>query len=315
MNTLSSVQKRPPANIFVIDDNPEMVSLITEILSDAGYGVDSATDPAAALNKQLPFKPDIILIDLNMPKISGFDLIKNLRDACRSQEIKIITVSALRDEEDIDKAFQAGTNNYLAKPFSNEELLHRISRQLQSLKEESASTRSKAPDPSVKRPAAPEREPIPPSPEIPDPDRTDTIVRAPKAAPPRAKILVVDDDPDMRRLVSAILTENGHRVVEAADGEEGLALADREDPDLMILDILMPGLDGYEVCRRLADQPHTAHIPILMLTAKSSLDDIEIGLTWISHPPLGGWIFECDLEYFFLSGALAVEPRPVDGWS
>ncbi len=53
MNTLSSVQKRPPANIFVIDDNPEMVSLITTILSDAGYGVDSATDPAAALEKEL----------------------------------------------------------------------------------------------------------------------------------------------------------------------------------------------------------------------------------------------------------------------
>ena len=279
MNTLSSVQKRPPANIFVIDDNPDMVSLITTILSDAGYGVDGATDPVAALEKQLPFKPDIILIDLNMPKISGYELIESLRDACRSQEIKIITVSALRDEEAIDRAFQAGTNDYLAKPFSNEELLQRISRQLQSLKEESASTLSKTPDPSAKRPAEPEREPIPPSPEIPEPDRTDTIMRAPKAAPPRAKVLIVDDDPDMRGLVSAILTEKGHRVIEAANGEEGLALADRDDPDLIVLDILMPGLDGYEVCRRLADQPHTAHIPILMLTAKSSLEDMEIGLS------------------------------------
>ncbi len=50
----------------------------------------------------------------------------------------------------------------------------------------------------------------------------------------------------------------------------------------------------------------TIVLPIILFT---------LGLAWISHPPLGGWIFECDLEYFFLSGALAVEPRPVDGWS
>jgi CheY-like chemotaxis protein len=104
-------------------------------------------------------------------------------------------------------------------------------------------------------------------------------VRASKAAPPRAKILVVDDDPDIRGLVNAILTEKGHQVIEAADGEEGLALAERDAPDLIVLDIMMPSLDGYEVCRRLANQPHTAHIPILMLTAKSSLEDIEIGLS------------------------------------
>ncbi|MDP6086997.1 MAG: response regulator [Nitrospinota bacterium] len=162
MNTLSSVQKRPPANIFVIDDDPDMVSLITTILSDAGYAVEGATDPVKALEKELPFKPDIILIDLNMPEISGYELIESLRDACRSQEIKIITVSALRDEEDIDRAFHAGTNDFLTKPFSNEELLPRIARQLQILKEGSASTLSKTRAPDEKRPAEPEREHTPP---------------------------------------------------------------------------------------------------------------------------------------------------------
>ncbi|MDP7384815.1 MAG: response regulator, partial [Nitrospinota bacterium] len=94
--------------------------------------------------------------------ISGYELIESLRDACRSQEIKIITVSALRDEEDIDRAFHAGTNDFLTKPFSNEELLPRIARQLQILKEGSASTLSKTRAPDEKRPAEPEREHTPP---------------------------------------------------------------------------------------------------------------------------------------------------------
>ncbi len=55
--------------------------------------------------------------------------------------------------------------------------------------------------------------------------------------------------------------------------------------------------------------------PELDLSYKEGSPAVRAYLAWISHPPLGGWIFECDLEYFFLSGALAVEPRPVDGWS
>jgi len=90
---------------------------------------------------------------------------------------------------------------------------------------------------------------------------------APSAAPPQAeeerKVLVVDDDAVLRRVVRAVLEADGFRVVEAQDGEQGLAMAASERPSVVILDVMMPGLDGVEVCRRL---DHSA-TKVLMLTA------------------------------------------------
>jgi len=77
------------------------------------------------------------------------------------------------------------------------------------------------------------------------------------------KVLVVDDDAVLRRVVRAVLEADGFRVVEAQDGEQGLALAATERPSVVILDVMMPGLDGVEVCRRL---DHNA-TKVLMLTA------------------------------------------------
>ncbi len=77
------------------------------------------------------------------------------------------------------------------------------------------------------------------------------------------KVLVVDDDAVLRRVVRAVLEADGFRVVEAQDGEQGLALAASERPSVVILDVMMPGLDGVEVCRRL---DHNA-TKVLMLTA------------------------------------------------
>jgi len=88
-----------------------------------------------------------------------------------------------------------------------------------------------------------------------------------------ARILVIDDDIETVRLVGLTLERRGHLVRPAADGPEGLALARKEKPDLIILDIMMPDMDGYEVARRLRNDPVTADRPILMFTAKSQVDD------------------------------------------
>ncbi|MBC7224743.1 MAG: response regulator [Anaerolineae bacterium] len=88
-----------------------------------------------------------------------------------------------------------------------------------------------------------------------------------------AKILVVDDDPAALKLISYTLRREGYEVSTAADGMEALTLARHERFDLIILDIMMPGMDGYEVCRRLRANPQTAGIPIIMLTARSQVRD------------------------------------------
>jgi DNA-binding response OmpR family regulator len=86
-------------------------------------------------------------------------------------------------------------------------------------------------------------------------------------------ILVVDDDPATLKLVGVILDQEGYDVVPARSGEEGLERARLQHPDLILLDVMMPGLDGYEVVQRLRTDPATARVPILMLTAKSDLED------------------------------------------
>ncbi len=93
------------------------------------------------------------------------------------------------------------------------------------------------------------------------------------------KILVVEDDPAALRLVSYTLEAEGYEVITAVNGVEALRKADQEAPDLVVLDIMLPGIDGFEVCHRLRSDPESpqARMPILMLTAKSQEADREMG--------------------------------------
>jgi len=106
------------------------------------------------------------------------------------------------------------------------------------------------------------------------------------------KILIIDDDVDTLRLVGLMLQRQGYEISAASNGTQGLAKALEEHPDLILLDVMMPDMDGYEVTRRLRKNPTTVAIPILMFTAKTQLDDkvtgFEVGaddyLTKPTHP-------------------------------
>ena len=106
------------------------------------------------------------------------------------------------------------------------------------------------------------------------------------------KILIIDDDLDTLRLVGLMLQRQGYQISAATNGQQGLDKAFEEDPDLILLDIMMPDMDGYEVTRRLRRNPSTLETPILMFTAKTQLDDKVVGfevgandyLTKPTHP-------------------------------
>jgi len=94
----------------------------------------------------------------------------------------------------------------------------------------------------------------------------------------KTTLLVIEDDPDIVELLRYNLEREGFRVLVAMDGERGLAEAARSHPDLVLLDLMLPGLDGLEVCRRLRTQEATRGVPVLVLTAKSEEADVVIGL-------------------------------------
>jgi len=94
----------------------------------------------------------------------------------------------------------------------------------------------------------------------------------------RENILVVDDEEDILELVSYNLAREGFRVACASTGEDGLEKARMKLPDLVILDLMLPGVDGLDVCKQLKGDPKTSHIPIVMLTAKGEEADMVTGL-------------------------------------
>jgi phosphate regulon transcriptional regulator PhoB len=94
----------------------------------------------------------------------------------------------------------------------------------------------------------------------------------------RRKMLVIDDEPDIVELVSYNLKKEGFDVASAADGEEALSMIRRGNFDFLILDLMLPGIQGMELCRILRNDPKTAHIPIIMLTAKGEEVDRILGL-------------------------------------
>lgn len=91
-------------------------------------------------------------------------------------------------------------------------------------------------------------------------------------------VLVIDDEPELVKLLDYNLTKAGYLVLTARDGEKGLAAARQHHPDLVMLDVMMPGLDGWEVCKKLRAEPATAAVPLLMLTAKAEEGDQVLGL-------------------------------------
>jgi len=94
----------------------------------------------------------------------------------------------------------------------------------------------------------------------------------------KEKILIVDDEKDIVKMLDYNLKKEGFRVISAYDGEDALDMAAREHPDLIVLDLMLPGIDGLEVCKTLKKESKTASIPIIMLTAKTQESDKVVGL-------------------------------------
>jgi len=92
------------------------------------------------------------------------------------------------------------------------------------------------------------------------------------------RILVIEDDPGTMRFLSYTLEQEGYEVVAVTDGLEGLKKAQDEHPDLIILDIMLPGLDGYEICNRLRQKPESLTVPVLMVSGRARQDDKNMGL-------------------------------------
>jgi signal transduction histidine kinase/CheY-like chemotaxis protein len=215
--------------VLLVDDDPRAIDLLTLYLRGAGFEVVVARDGAEALALARAVQPAVITLDVLLPRLDGWGFLAAAKADPALADIPVVVVSML-DER--GKGFALGAAEYLVKPVSRAPLLAALRRLL------------------------------PPA----GPDPRAAATPAGGGAP---TVLAIDDDPLAIELLRAVLGAEGYAVLAAAGGEEGLELAQREVPALVILDLLMPEVDGFAAVERLRADPRTATIPIVILTAKT----------------------------------------------
>ncbi|HET7700536.1 MAG TPA: response regulator [Candidatus Limnocylindria bacterium] len=234
------------ARVLVIEDDANNLDVAQRIIRAAGHEALSAMDGQAGLDTARSERPDAILVDLLLPLVDGWAVTKALREEEWARHIPIIAVSALAMQQDRARAIEAGCDDFVSKPYAPAELRAVLAKFLDEG----------------------DRQAVPPSPRE----------RVAKASPERlGRILVVDDEAANVELLVRRLEALGAETLRASNGEDALVIADRELPDLILLDIMMPGIHGWETCRRLKMNDRTAPIPVIFATARDSKEDLSLG--------------------------------------
>jgi diguanylate cyclase (GGDEF)-like protein len=233
------------ARILIIEDNPANMKLACLLVRNAGHTVLSAVDAETGLTLARADRPDLILMDIQLPGMDGLAATALLKQDPATATIPVIALTAMAMKEDQEKSLVAGCDAYIAKPLRYPELYAAIDTLL------------------ANRPASGERR---------------SSLSPGAITNPNATILIVDDQIQNRTLLETLLRPEGYRTLSAASGEEALAAIARHAPDLILLDVMMPGMDGYQVAGKLKSNPATSDIPIIMVTAKGDRSDRLAGL-------------------------------------
>ncbi|TMD62273.1 MAG: response regulator [Chloroflexi bacterium] len=233
------------ARILIVEDDPNNLDVAQRIVRAAGHEAIAATDGLMGLEVARRKHPDAILMDLLLPQLDGWSVTRALRAEPWAQGVPIIAVSALAMQADRALALEAGCDDFVSKPYAPAELRAVLSRYFPV----GGATRAvrTAPD----------------------------TTRQPEVVLGRA--LVVDDEPGNIELLTRRLRAIGCETFEASSGEQALEVAKRELPDVVLLDVMMPGMDGWETCRRLREDPITAGIQVIFVTARDHAEDIAKG--------------------------------------
>jgi len=234
------------AKILVVDDEPTIITFYEAALHEQGYQIAVATNGRETLEQVKTFLPDVIMLDVVMPDITGFEVTERIKSDPATTGIPIILVTGLGKVEDRVKGLEAGADDFLSKPFNLDEMLVRV-RSLVKLKKLQDKLRQMEQEP---QPAA------------------SMTLKAPQRLP---LILVVEDDEKIVRICKSVLSTGGYEIVSAGDAGEAIQMIESDTPDLLILDLMLPGMDGLDFLSKLKGNPQTASVPVIILTALGDL--------------------------------------------
>jgi signal transduction histidine kinase/DNA-binding response OmpR family regulator len=203
------------ATVLIIDDDKAIHDLLEQELAAKGYHVLHATGGREGLKVAKQTRPDVITLDIIMPDLDGWSVLKALKDDLELRDIPVVLVTIMGDR---DMGFALGAADYITKPLDREMLLAAVNRHARSAE--------------------------------------------------GAQILVVDDDWKSRDMLSRTLAKEGWTVAEASNGREAISLLERSRPALVLLDLMMPDMDGFELLERMRRDEGWRDIPVVVVTAK-----------------------------------------------
>jgi signal transduction histidine kinase/CheY-like chemotaxis protein len=201
------------ARVLIIEDDPALASLLSECLALDGLEVELTATGESGLERALARPPAVVCLDVYLPgALDGWQVLVQLKANPLTAHVPVIVCTG---EKGRSTATTLGATEFMAKPFSGDQLREAVARQLSA---------------------------------------------------ERSSVLVVDDDIALRRLVIETLARDGGELREAADGLEALAMIAVRRPDVLVLDLLMPKLDGFGVLERLLERAETRQLPVVVLT-------------------------------------------------
>lgn len=234
--------------VLIVDDEPLNVKLLATMLASEGYETIRSYSGKDALKKAEQELPDLILLDIVMPELNGYEVTRRLKKLSATRDIPVVLITTYTETEDKAKGLQAGADEFLNRPIDRTELRARI-RSLISLKQyrEQLQTRTQL-------------------------ERSFTSLPEAEIADKQGKILLVEDNEIEGKLIRSYFHPRPYQVEYVKDGMAALRRVSSGDIDIVLLDLLLPEMTGFEVCRQLKGDPLTRNIQIIMITA---LDDIE----------------------------------------
>jgi len=222
------------SKILIVDDEKGTVEVIKKILVEQEYEVITAYDGKEGIEKAKSENPDLIILDIGMPVMNGYDFMRTIRKELGNVNKPLIPIIILSVKEKMGEIIKdEDVKGYLVKPLDPPVLLAEIEELLKKL-------------------------PL-------------------KGKENPSKILIVDDELDFNAILQTRLEASGYEVVTAKDGEEGLEKVESENPDLIVLDVMMPKVDGFEVCETLKNDVRYKKIPIIFLSAMAQEDNFSMG--------------------------------------
>ncbi len=283
---LSANKETAEKTILVVEDSKTARKVVSMVLGRKGYKIIEATSGTEALLAIEGIAPDLVLLDVMLPDMTGYEVLSTIRKNSELSEVPVVMLTSKCGSADRLKGMVTGSNEYLTKPFDPAKLLVVLDKYLDPQAESAQAPqadRKKVESPSIEKPESAAKPPaFKPAVVNSVVAKPAVTVAKPAVVSPKKtaekSVLIVEDSPTSRKVISMVLSRKGYVVSEAATGGEAFKKVTDDIPQLILLDAMLPDMTGYDILAKLKQDSRLKEIPVVMLTAKDSPLDREKGM-------------------------------------